>query len=86
MSTIFFTINKSKWWVIIVSKPPLILLSYPPLKSKMINLLRKYCEIALQKHKYNYLFEVKKKKHKYSNYQDIYTIKAHIYFYNYLIK
>ena len=60
MSTIFFTVSKSKWWVIIVSKPPLILLSYPPLKSKMINLLRKYCEIALQKHKYNSLFEVKK--------------------------
>ena len=55
MSIIFFTINlniyhnKSKWWVIIISKPLLILLFYPPLKSKMINLLWKYCEYNTSK-------------------------------------
>ena len=80
MSTIFFTINKSKWWVIIVSKPPLILLFYPPLKSKMINLLWKYCENSPSKTQIQLPFwsKKKKKKHKSNNYQDIYTIKARI--------
>ena len=67
--------NKSKWWVIIISnlKPPLILFFTHHLNLKWQIYCKNIVNITLQKHKYSY-------------YQDIYTIKARIYFYHYLIK
>ena len=73
MSTIFFTINLSDELLLFLNHH----LYY--FFTRHLNLKWQiYCEnivnITLQKHKYS------------SYYQDIYTIKARIYFYNYLIK